>query len=118
MEYVIDAYNVIHHPLFDRINDEHLSPRLKLLASIRTGRLTGSGRNKIIVVFDGYPETHYVRDEDLSARIEYCRQKSADERMVEEFLNPILLKTIPPEHELTYTQKHKINQELKKIWLK
>jgi predicted RNA-binding protein with PIN domain len=110
------------------------------------------------VVFDGYPDTQYSREDASSClRVEFCRGRSADERIkdiieqaahpgntvvvsddkeirffikaagaralsVEEFLYPVLLRHRPSRQieapELTYSQKHKINQELKKLWLK
>ncbi len=164
MEYVIDGYNVVHHPLFGQIKKHHSDPRLTLIESLRTERLTGSQRNKIIVVFDGYPDSSQGAYDDSSARIVFSRQHTADERIieivehslnpkntvvvsddreikffikqagakalsVEEFLNPIFVKLNridggkknepdPLDHELTYSQKHKINQELRKLWLK
>lgn len=165
MEYVIDGYNVVHHPLFGQIKRYHSDPRLTLVESLRIERLTGSQRNKIIVVFDGYPDSSGGGYDESYARIVFSRQHTADERIieiverspnpkntvvvsddkeirffikqagakalsVEEFLNPIFVKlnragpggkkqeSDPLGRELTYSQKHKINQELRKLWLK
>lgn len=55
--YIVDGCNVINHPAFAReeINKKLKDGRLALLALIRAKKLTGSPKNRVVVVFDGYP---------------------------------------------------------------
>lgn len=89
LQYVIDAYNLINHPLFKTakpaVNIQHC-----LIDFIKVNKLTGSKNNKAILVFDGYPPQDYIPDEAgliclFSHRIE------ADElikKIVEESISP------------------------------
>ena len=121
---------------------------------IRTNRLCGSSKNKVIVVFDGHQDNRYLNP-DTKIDVVFSRKESADERIkrivaesgnvknivvvsddkeikffarssgafvqgVEEFFN---LKQKEKKEdsfkpELTYSQMHKINSELRRIWLK
>ena len=123
---------------------------------IRVNRLYGSRNNKIIVVFDGYPDSRYPNP-DTEIEVIFSRKESADEKIkrmvaesgnvknivvvsddkeikffsrssgalvqgIEEFLK--LKEKIKEKKEdlfkpeLTYSEMHKINQELRNIWLK
>ena len=158
LQYVIDGYNIIKHPLFikqlaKKIHDS----RISLLDFIRVNRLCGSRNNKIIVVFDGYPDSRYLNF-DSEAEVIFSRKESADEkikRMVAESGNvknivvvsddreiKFMVKSLGARclgieefvkskekskaqrndelisQELNYSQMYKINQELRKIWLK
>ncbi|MBM3250334.1 MAG: NYN domain-containing protein, partial [Candidatus Omnitrophica bacterium] len=57
LQYVIDGYNIINHPQFSRTQKSPEDPVGSLLWLIRSKRLTGSAKNKVIVVFDGYPKS-------------------------------------------------------------
>jgi len=161
LQYIIDGYNTINHPLFARINRKTRDNRIALLEFIKIKRLTGSAKNRITLVFDGYPDTHTPVSEqtdDNNIDIIFARKETADERIkkivqdscnpktivvvsddkeikffvkafgvrvlsVEEFINRRkdlvdLPKLAPAKPELTYSQMHKINQELKNLWLK
>ena len=120
----------------------------------------GSRRNKIVVVFDGYPSfgEEQVLNDDPHASIIFSRHISADEKIrmmveesaarknivvvsddkeikfmtktmgakhmgIEDFIAPKLkskeyVEGAAPKPELSYIQMQKINQELKKLWLK
>ena len=157
LQYIIDGYNITNHPLFkERINKKIKDHKLALLELIKREKLSGSPRNKITVVFDGYLDT---RDNPTSGGTECCvvfsRKETADERIkkmvensgnpkntvvvsddkeirffarayavrcssVEEFIKCKVMpqrKEISPDAELSYSQMHAINQELKKLWL-
>jgi predicted RNA-binding protein with PIN domain len=158
LRYVIDGYNITNHPLFAKLANRRLKdPRAALLELIATRRLSGSPKNKIIVVFDGYQnyensriatEEHpaikviFAAEESADARIIKIAQESdppntvvvSDDKQIRIFVRSLGCRTLsveefidyrknlkgkdaPPEPELTYTQKEKINRELKKIWL-
>jgi predicted RNA-binding protein with PIN domain len=156
LQYIIDGNNVLHNPDFTRPKHSR-DARLALADFIMMHKLTGSVKNKVSIVFDGYPGTAQPGD-GLSQNIEiiFSRKETADQtikRILEKAANTkniltvsddkeIIIftrligarslgvkdfirrkdrlnrtQTIPLKPELTYTQMHKINQELRKIWL-
>ncbi|MFH1355125.1 MAG: NYN domain-containing protein [Candidatus Omnitrophota bacterium] len=81
LQYVIDGYNVIKHPFITLKNKLYKDSRLSLLEFIRMNRLTGSLKNRVIVVFDGYPD-RWESDNSTSISVVYSRKISADEKIV------------------------------------
>ena len=64
LHYVIDGYNLIKHQAFffaDRFKDG----RLALIQFLRSEKPCGSPKNKITVVFDGYPRGLDFQDTDI-----------------------------------------------------
>jgi predicted RNA-binding protein with PIN domain len=161
LQYIIDGYNVIHHATFtQQANKKTQNPRFALLELIKRNRLTGSVKNKVTLVFDGYPnlqETGTLDDYADTVNVIFSRKEVADNRIkkiLEDLPNPknavvvsddkeirFFAKSLRAnvigvkefigrqekvpedkkdglESELTYSQMHKINQELRKIWLK
>lgn len=160
LQYIIDGYNLINHPLFLKVRKPAIeNPQKQLLVFLRTQRLTGSSKNKVFIIFDGYPLKGIVPGENLThIQVIFSLRLSADEKIkmlveesanrknivvvsddkeigytvkalgarimrIEEFINSkqkyMSLKDkglITPE--ISYSQMHKINQELRKIWLK
>ncbi|MFA7706655.1 MAG: NYN domain-containing protein [Candidatus Omnitrophota bacterium] len=55
LQYIIDAYNIINHPQFRPRARKSLNIQSLLADFIILNRLTGSRKNKLILVFDGYP---------------------------------------------------------------
>jgi predicted RNA-binding protein with PIN domain len=56
LHFVIDGCNITHHPIF--LTQHRSAPkdkRVELLEFIRLRRLCGSRKNRVTVVFDGYP---------------------------------------------------------------
>jgi len=155
LQFVIDGYNIIKHPKFTRTNKKIEDARFALLEFIREKKLSGSPKNKVSVVFDGYPDSRHPgynskfeaiftkkesADERIRRIVEYsgspknivvvsddreikyfCRSFGARILGVEEFITRSE-KSQPKDDsskpELTYSQMHKINEELRKIWLK
>jgi predicted RNA-binding protein with PIN domain len=156
--YIIDGYNIINHPLFSRTHKKIKNTQIALLEFIKTGKLTGSLKNKITVIFDGYPTSDGCDYGGNDIEVIFSRKISADDkikRIVEESANrknvvvvsddreiSFIVKSLGArclgieefvgkdeksrgcqkndllKPELSYTQIHKINQELSKIWLK
>ncbi len=122
---------------------------------IRAQNLTGSPKNKVTIVFDGYPPNGEWPDEGGDIKVIFSRKINADEKIkmiVEESANrkgitvvsddkeikfiakslgavvagaqefigrkdkPKRYKDGALKPELTYSQMHKINQELRQIW--
>ena len=156
LQYVIDGHNITKHNAFTRNVKTHLDLRSALLPFIKNNHLTGSSKNDITIVFDGYPDTPW-NSESGSGEVIFSFDISADEKIikllekstrrkdtivvtddrelrflarslgvnvigVEDFIRPKekdgKRKKEEAETELTFTQKHDIDEELKKIWLK
>jgi len=155
LHYVIDGYNMIRHKAYSpssKLKDE----RQNLLHFISSDRLCGSAKNKVTVVFDGYPRQENIEaenievvfsgektaDEKIKKLIESCHNPKivivvSDDREIKDFAKLHSVKAVGIEEffipkskslrmsareslkpELSYSQIHKINQELKNIWLK
>jgi len=142
------------------LNKRIKDPRFALLKFIKIHKLTGSAKNRIFVVFDGYyADSLRLKQGFAEVNIIFSCQKSADEIIkdlvekadkpgniivvsddkevklfsrvlgakvigVEEFILPKAARNQPEKErecikaELNYTQRQRINEELKKIWLK
>jgi len=158
LQYIIDGYNLINHPLFARRSNKKIkNQRLALLEFIKSGRLAGSPKNKVIVVFDGYPGLEEECVSNTTVSVVFSRSQTADERIkmiTEKFANPKNTITVSDDKELrlcirslngrvqgveefirskeafqesrddeikielSFSQKDRIDQELKKLWLK
>ncbi len=104
LEFIIDGYNVINHPLFippKKIKDI----KLALLEFIYRERLCGSLKNKISIVFDGYPDMQGLKEVDANINIIFSRQESADEKikkLVEKSGNPKILVVVSDDREIKF----------------
>lgn len=90
LRYVIDGYNMINHPLFERFHKQSGQPALGIISFIRKKRLTGSLKNKIILVFDGFPQASNSNRDYGEVSVIFSHKISADEKIkkiVEESLN-------------------------------
>ncbi len=159
--FVIDAYNITNHRLFNQRPARSKSPCFGLTQFIKTNRLLGSAKNKAILVFDGFPLKDDRQDQDSQFEVVYSGESSADEKImkiiegaknkpnlvvvsddkeiiyfarvyavktqaVAEFIGydeaenkkAMIKKKQEDDDKLNYSQTHKINEELKKIWLK
>ena len=159
LQFVIDGYNLLNSPHLAKKKTKlsNNDNRLNLLSFIRHNKLTGSEKNKILIVFDGFPPEGFQKVY-LGADILFSFDKTADERIdrlaeeassprstiivtddrdiqifvkstgcrvmkTEEFLGlkPNVLKNRQNDSdapEITHVQMAKINDELRKIWLK
>lgn len=90
LQYIIDGYNLLNHPSFNRHKKTLQEPAQAILGFIAERRLTGSSKNKVIVVLDGFPP-HLALNQDYSdTSVVYSRKIDADEkikRLVEETAN-------------------------------
>ncbi|MBI4707282.1 MAG: NYN domain-containing protein [Candidatus Omnitrophica bacterium] len=159
LQFVIDGYNIIKHTQFSRFAKRNIKDqRFALLELIKSGNLTGSPKNKVIVVFDGYPDVSARSLREEPFEIIFSGEDSADKkimRMVELSQSPKNIVVVSDDREikffvkscgatalgiedfvaakdrrernkkeseavkndLSYSQMHKINEELKKVWL-
>ncbi|MFA5144392.1 MAG: NYN domain-containing protein [Candidatus Omnitrophota bacterium] len=167
LQYIIDGYNIINHSLFiqhafkktDPAADCSIKdPGAALSEFIRANRLCGSQKNKVTLVFDGYPDSSSRVSGESDINIVFSREETADEwikKIVEGAVNPKNIVVVsndreivfsvkssgakvsniqdfisrgekpanprrkePVKVELNYSQIHKINQELRQLWLK
>ncbi len=85
LQYVIDAYNVIHHRSFSKLsNKKNHDLRLALPILIRNKKLAGSPNNKVIIIFDGYAsaeDSMALREANPGMKIIFSEDESADERI-------------------------------------
>lgn len=68
--------------------------------------MTGSLKNKITIVFDGYPHTDAQTLDDRTLRVIFSRRVSADEKikmLVEETANPKNIIVVSDDREIKYT---------------
>jgi len=78
--YIIDAYNIINHPAFQAEKNSSCIQH-SLFNFIQKHKLTGSPKNKIILVFDGYPPPGEVFAQSSQAFFVFSRKISADEKI-------------------------------------
>ena len=81
LHYIIDGYNILHHPNLALANKKIQDPKAALLEFIKINRLTGSLKNKITLVFDGYPDASGKSRDNADIEIIFSRHESADERI-------------------------------------
>jgi len=79
LHYVIDGYNLIKHRAFS-LADRFKDGRLALIQFLRSERPCGSSKNKITVVFDGYPRGMNFQDSDIE--IIFSGDETADDRII------------------------------------
>jgi len=74
LAYIIDGFNLIHKiPVLKNSNNPHWG----LIQFIKVNKLTGSRNNKVIVVFDGGPNSEAAGETDFE--VVFSQNKSADE---------------------------------------
>lgn len=81
LEYVVDGYNAINHPLFSSFLKKNKDPRIALLELIKRKKLCGSLKNKVVLVFDGYPPSRLFTYSGAKAQILFSSDGSADEKI-------------------------------------
>jgi predicted RNA-binding protein with PIN domain len=79
LQYVIDGYNIINHRLFPRATRKIRGSPAALINLINSDNLCGSLKNKITIVFDGYPAASCPEKENARIRVIFSRNHSADE---------------------------------------
>ena len=160
LRYIIDAYNLANNALFKPKTKSDYNLPETILSFIILKKPTISRKNKIVLVFDGFPQSQWRNIEGQNAEMIFSRKISADERIkrlieesgsrkniivvssdrelcliakslgasvqsIEEFFS-VKKKSSQSRagheaaglEELSFSQKHKINEELIKIWLK
>lgn len=106
--FVIDGYNIIKSPQLTRITRKNAAiSHSSFLSYIRNRRLTGSQRNRVIVVFDGFPPVSsapHAREEGMETV--FSGSYSADERinqLVEHSRNPRNVVVVTDDRQLRFS---------------
>lgn len=81
LQYIIDSYNVINHPWFRSAAKRASSIQRSLHDFISLNRLTGSPKNTVVLVFDGYPAPGQEIPEEQGLVWVYSRGIDADEKI-------------------------------------
>lgn len=97
------------HPSFARRHKRKHSEQAALIDFIRTYRLTGSAKNTVVVVFDGYPPSGWQKNIYNNVKIIFARDKSADEaikQMVEANPKPVNVVVVSDDREIRFFAAH------------
>ena len=81
LQYIIDSYNVINHPQFRSKAKKSKTIQQTLHDFIRFNKLTGSAKNTVVLVFDGYPAFGSEIPEEEGFIWIYSRKIEADEKI-------------------------------------
>jgi predicted RNA-binding protein with PIN domain len=105
LQYVIDGYNITCHEAFNKSTKGRVSS-LALIRLIKTRRLCG--KNKAIIVFDGFPPASEVTPEDSEVSVIFSRSLSADEKIksiIEKASNPKNIVVVSDDKEIKFIVK-------------
>ena len=106
LHYVIDGYNVIRHASFQ--SKGHLSPAASLIQCIRHNRLCGSMKNRVTIVFDGYPTMGNPSGPSGDCEVLFSQNLSADDlirQIAEQAANPRTMIVITDDRSVQFHSK-------------
>ncbi|MFA5100047.1 MAG: NYN domain-containing protein [Candidatus Omnitrophota bacterium] len=106
LHYVIDGYNVVRHASF--VPKGHAGPAVSLISCIRNNRLCGSMKNKVTIVFDGYPTMNNPLQPAGDCELVFSQDDSADDRIreiVEHIANPKIVIVITDDRSVQFHAK-------------
>ncbi len=107
LQYIIDGYNVVKHASFSPPKASR-DPRGALLERIRSQGLCGSLKNRVTIVFDGFPGTGGAVPLRGTIETVFSGEKSADDvikRMVEQSGNPRTVIVVSDDREIAFYVK-------------
>jgi len=108
LQYVIDAYNTINHITFTPLRKRIKDSQRALLEFIKGRRWGKNSKNKITVVFDGYPKVSAQNLEETDINVVFSREETADariKRMVEVSKNPKNIVVVSDDREIIFFVK-------------
>jgi predicted RNA-binding protein with PIN domain len=106
LQYVIDGYNVVRHASFSVKG--HASPTASLIQCIRANNLCGSMKNRVTIVFDGYPTMHNPQLPSGDCDVVFSQDESADDRIryiVEHAENPKIVIVVTDDRSVQFHAK-------------
>ncbi|MCM8796065.1 MAG: NYN domain-containing protein [Candidatus Omnitrophica bacterium] len=109
LHFIIDGYNIIHHAAYisqrpKRAKEE----RFALLEFIRINKLCGSTRNKILIVFDGYPDPSILNRISKDMEVVFSKNEKADSKIkqfIERSVNPKNVVVVSDDKEIGFFAK-------------
>jgi len=105
LSYLIDGYNVINHIRLPGLRKDKKDPRHGLLEFINTKRLCGSSKNKVTVVFDGFPKTNSGNNDRFGINVLFSQEESADaliKRMLDKAIGPRNIIVVSDDREIKF----------------
>jgi predicted RNA-binding protein with PIN domain len=106
LHYVIDGYNVVRHASF--VAKGSASPAVSLIQCIRNNHLCGSMKNKVTIVFDGYPTMSNPMQPNSDCEVLFSQDESADDRirrLVETCANPKIVVVVTDDRSVQFHAK-------------
>ncbi|MDD3344854.1 MAG: NYN domain-containing protein [Candidatus Omnitrophica bacterium] len=108
LRYIVDAYNMINHPGFKPRPGKACNIQTRLADFIRGNRLSGSRKNSVVLVFDGYPPAGERMPEGEGLICVFSRGIEADEaikRIVEKSALRKEIVVVSDDKEVRYSAK-------------
>jgi len=105
LHYVIDAYNIINHIAFPLIHRKIKDPQRALLEFVKNQKPGRKSRNKVTLVFDGYPKVLEQSLEEEGIDVIFSREETADtriKRMVETSKDPKNIAVVSDDREIQF----------------
>lgn len=108
LQYIIDSYNIINHPQFRSKAKQSKSIQQTLHDFILFNKLTGSSKNTVVLVFDGYPAIDCEIPEEKGYIWIYSRKIEADEKIkeiVEQAVQPRNIVVVSDDRQIQLTAR-------------
>ena len=108
LEYVLDGYNITNHPAFSSSSVKNKDQRAALIELIVKYKLCGSAKNKIVIVFDGYPLDRQYRNTCGTPEVIYSFDETADEKirkLAQKSANPKVMVVVSDDREVKFFAK-------------
>jgi len=105
LHYVIDAYNIINHIAFPPIHKKIKDPQRALLEFVKNRKPGRKSRNKVTLVFDGYPKVSADNSGEADIEVVFSREETADariKRMVETSKDPKNIAVVSDDREIRF----------------
>ncbi|MDD5729594.1 MAG: NYN domain-containing protein [Candidatus Omnitrophica bacterium] len=104
LQFVIDGYNVIKHAAFNPAS-KNIDRKIALAEFISLNKLCGSRKNKVLIVFDGFPEMPANNRGYDNIEFSFSGEKTADEvikRLIEASGNPKNIIVVSDDREIRF----------------
>lgn len=105
LQYIVDGYNVLRHRAFKGLGKKADDPCVTLARTITAHHLTGSRKNEVVLVFDGYRPSRANLVDDPGITVVFSCDDSADaaiRRMIERAPNPRVVVVVTDDNEIRF----------------
>lgn len=106
LHYIIDGYNVIKHSSFRPRGNT--TPTAAIISCIRNNHLCGSLKNRVTIVFDGFPTDNNPIGFTTDCEVVFSQDDTADERikeMVAHSANPKIVIVVTDDRDIQFHVK-------------